>query len=259
MKKLPFIFLFILIFSGCSKYERLLKSSDMELKYTKGLEYYQNEKYYKAYPLIEESYAFYRGSARAEYLYYIYAYSDYYLGDLLLAAHRFNQFTKTFPVSEYAEECAFMSAYCNYLLSPKYSLDQNSTNTALVELQGFIRAYPTSTRVDSCTQLIIDLEDKLEKKAYENAYVYLKTGHYRAAIKAFNNMLLDYPDNMYREDLYFYIVEAQFLLAKNSVRSKQKQRIADTRKAYTTFVSRYPESKLIPRAEGYVANLENIK
>ena len=92
MHRLIFTLLSVLVLSACSKYERLLKSSDMELKYTKALEYYEDEKYYKAYPLIEECYAFYRGSSRAEHLYYIYAYSDYYLGDLLLAAHRFNQF-----------------------------------------------------------------------------------------------------------------------------------------------------------------------
>lgn len=252
------VVLFFLI-ASCSEYQKVLKSADIEYKYKKTKEYYKEEKYYKAYPLLEELVTVYRGTERAEELYYMWAYADYYLEDLLLASYRFSQFTKTFPTSDKREECQFMSAYCQYLISPTYRLDQTSTKEAIDQLQLFITEYPASKRVDTITVLIDELEKKLERKAFESAKLYLKTENYESAVIAFENSLLDYPDTPYREETYFNIFRAKQLLAINSVQSKQLERINKAKKAYVTFVDKFPKSEYLRTAEELYNELIRIE
>ena len=176
-----FFILLALTVVSCSEYNKVMKSDDLEWKYEKALEYYEKEKYFKAYPLFEELITYFRGTSRAEDLHYKLAYIDYNLEDYMLAAHRFKQFNKTFPRSEHAEECMYMSAYSTYLMSPIFSLDQDPTYEAIDKLQIFINEYPQSDRADKATELIIKLEDKLEYKAYKAAKQYFKMEDYRAA------------------------------------------------------------------------------
>ena len=39
-------------FNGCTEYSKVLKSTDLEYKFSKANEYYENGDYYKAYQLI---------------------------------------------------------------------------------------------------------------------------------------------------------------------------------------------------------------
>ncbi len=245
-----------LFFSGCSKYQRLLKSDDYEMKYKKTVEYYEDEKYFKAYPLIEELIAVFRGTARAEKLYYMYAYSDYYTGDLLLASHRFTQFAKTFPTSSSREECLFMSAYCQYLMSPPPNLDQESTYQAIQELQQFINTHPFSDQVDTSTVLIEELREKLELKAFQSAKLYYKTENYTAAIRTFENGMQQFPDSEYRGESEFYIFKSHYELAMKSVPQKKIERMAAAEKAYVKFVDANKESPMLREAERLLTNLE---
>ena len=43
-----------IIFASCSEYQKLLKSTDSELKYNKAMEFYQAEDYTRAAPFPEE-------------------------------------------------------------------------------------------------------------------------------------------------------------------------------------------------------------
>lgn len=253
------VFVSLAILSGCSKYNKVLKSTDLDLKYNYALELYEQEKYYKAMPLIEELVSVYRGHKRSEKLNYIYAYTDFSLGDYYLASYRFSQFPKTFPTSEFAEECQFMSAYCQYLMSPKPSLDQTTTLQAIAELQAFIERYPTSVRVDTCNTLVVTLERKLEEKAFAGARQYHKMENYRAARVSYKSILKDFPDTKYREDIYYNIFESDYLLAIKSVDKKKQERIEQAMKSYKEFIKRYPESKKVLEGENRYNTLLKVK
>lgn len=248
-----------LLFGSCTEYQKVLKSTDVEYKYKKTKEYYEEGKYYKAYPLLEELVTVYRGTQRAEELYYMWAYADYYLEDLLLASYRFTQFTKTFPTSEHREECQFMSAYCQYEMSPPWRLEQTSTKQAMDQLQRFINAYPESHRIDTINVLMDELQRKLEQKAFEAGKLYLQTEHYTSAVVAFENSLLDFPDTPFREQTYFLIFKAQQQLAVKSVEEKQPERIVKARKAYRTFIDKYPNSEYLRTAETLFEELNVIE
>jgi len=239
--------LFLLL--GCSEYNRVLKSDDIQLKYTKAIEYYESEEYYKAYPIIEELITIYRGTAKSEQLYYIYAHCDFYLGDYMLAAHRFKQFATMFPYSEYTEECTFMSAYCHYLSSPKYSLDQTETYVALDQFEIFMQKFPSSTYRDTCQVLSDDLNLKLQTKEFEISKLYLHTENYKAAIASFENNLVRFPDSKYREEISFLTFKSHFYLAKNSIEKKKPARVNNAKKAYVKFLDQYPNSPFLKEAE----------
>ena len=249
--KLVFLPIVVLLFSilSCSEYNKVLKSEDLTLKYDKAIQYYEEDEYAKAYPLLEESITIYRGTSKAEKLYYYFAYSDYYLGDFFLASHRFKNFKKMYPTSKHAEECHFMSAYCHYLNSPNYSLDQNDTKQAISELQSFVNQYPESQLLDSCNTLVDELRGKLEKKSFEIAKQYYHTRDYKSAIKAFENCLVDFPDTDYKEEVLYLAVKANYDLAANSIDSKKAERYDATIKSYVKFVDSFPNSKRIKELE----------
>jgi len=245
----------VLIFS-CSEYKKVINSTDLEYKYQKTVEYYEEKDYVKAYPLIEELIGVFRGTAKAEKLFYMHAYTDYYLKDYILASHRFKQFYKTFPNSQRAEECQYMGAYCYYLTSPKYSLDQTNTYQAISELQMFATRYPASGRLDSTNLLIDNLRGKLEKKSFESSRLYYKTGYYESAILSFENTLKDFPGTDTKEEINFYILKSHYELSINSVKKKKKERFDKASEAYRKFVDNFPQSKYLKEAENIFDNIQ---
>jgi len=240
--------LFIVGFSACSKYQKLLKSSDTELKYNMAIKYYEEDDYYRALQLFDELIPFYRGTEKAEKIGYYYAYSYYGQEEYIMASYYFKNFLASFPKSDKAEECAFMTAYCKYMDSPDYSLDQTNTYGAIKGLQLFINKYPESTRIPECNDLIDKLRLKLETKAFETARLYFDIGEYKAAIHAFMAVLKDYPDTHYKEKVLYYVLKSNYLYASNSIDAKKEERFNGTIKAYEEFVSAFPESELLNEA-----------
>ena len=123
MKKLFCMLLTTITFSACSKYQQVLKSPDLEHKLEMAKKYYDEEEYFKALPIFDELNTLYRGTSKAEEIYYYLAYTHYGLSENLVAGYHFRNFALTFPNSKHAEEMAYMNAYCYYLESPSYSLD----------------------------------------------------------------------------------------------------------------------------------------
>ena len=240
--------LVLAVFSSC-KYGKMTKSTDLDAKQAYAIKLFNKKKYYKALPLFEELITMFRGTKKSEMTYYYYAYTNYYLEDYETAAYDFGNFANSFPTSEYAEECLYMHAYCYYLDSPEYTLDQTNTLKALNELQLFIDQYPHSTRVEECNQLIDKLRFKLETKDYENAKLYFRMEEYKAAYTSFKNILKDYPSTIYREESMFLAFKSEYMLAENSIESKKSERYATALSAYSEFNSSYPESTYKKEAE----------
>ncbi|MBL4593055.1 MAG: outer membrane protein assembly factor BamD [Flavobacteriales bacterium] len=260
LKKWGFLIVLIAVISaGCSKYQKLLKSSDMDLKYEAALMYYDNEKYEKAMPLFEELIPLFRGTERAEKVYYCYCYCNFQLKFLYTASYHFKKFSLTYPLSEHAEETLFMYAYSNYLLSPIPTLDASDTQAGINALQLFINTYPENELVDSSNVLMDKLRSKLEIKSYLNSKQYYKIFKFKAAIISINNTLIDFPETEYREELVFLILKSNFLLAENSIKKKKLQRIKDTIDAYYTFVDSFKESKYLKEAESIFTKMSEMR
>jgi outer membrane protein assembly factor BamD len=244
-----------LVFASCSEYQKILKSPNPELKYSKSIEYYEDGEYLKAMPLFEELMPLYKGTEKGQKLFFYYAYTNYHIDDLYQAAYYFRSYASTYSLSKYAQEALFMSAYCNYLDAPGPTLDQTPTTLALEELQIFVNTYPESELVDSANTLVDLLNSKLEAKEFLNAKQYYKIQKYQSAIVALNNMISKYPDTEYLEEIKLTILKSYYYLATNSVVSKKNQRFTEGIEAYYDFIDNFADGKTIEEAKLVYAKL----
>ncbi len=258
MRNFAPVFIVVLLLTGCSEYNKVVKSTDYEYKYKKALEYYEKGEYVHASGLLKEMISIVRGTSRADKVYYYYAKSQFGMKDNMMAGHYFKTLVKEFPRSEYAEESQYMVGYCFYLDSPSPRLDQGPTQNAIDALQLFINLYPRSTRVEEANRLIIELRDKLVYKSYLSGKLYFDLNNYRAAVVALTSSLKDFPDTKYREELMFMLLKSKYLLAINSVEEKKHERLSSALDEYFTFVDSYPESKFRKEAEKFHSTAEKM-
>ncbi|MBN2669109.1 MAG: outer membrane protein assembly factor BamD [Bacteroidales bacterium] len=248
-KKLAILSSIVLVISACSKYQKLLKSSDYEQKYKMGVMYYEKGDYTRAYNLLEELHGIYKGTQRAEKVYYYLAGSHFGKKEYILAGYHYGMFARTYPQSEYAEEALYKSAYCAYLNASPSSLDMSFTVEGIKALQLFIDKYPKSNYVTECNSLIDELRGRLEVKAFANAKLYYNLGDYKAAGIALKNVLIEYPDTKYREEILYLILKSAFVLAEKSVESKKNERYQKAIDEYYILADEFPESEKIKEAE----------
>ncbi|MGZ3901563.1 MAG: outer membrane protein assembly factor BamD [Bacteroidia bacterium] len=259
LKKIIAFCILALVVTSCDKFNKLLKSTDYELKMAKAREFYDKGHYIKSSQLYEELIPVVKGTDKAEEVYYYYTWSEFYLGDFILSQYHFKNFTRQFPASTHTEECYFMNAHCYYLTSSNYKLDQTSTKNAIKEFQSFVDTYPESQRIDSCNKTIDILRGKLEKKDYEITKQYFKLDDWKAAIVATKNFIKEYPSSRYDEEMYLMMIDSYYLLALNSIPSKKGERLDGAIENYVKFLDLYPKSSYLSRAESIYTSCKKIK
>lgn len=248
-----FISLLALVFVGssCHKdFTKLQKTGTVEQKYKAAIKYYNNADYYYAGLLFEEISPLLKGDSTAEKTQFYNAYCNYYQNQFQLSSYLFKSFYATYANSPFAEEAYYMHAYSMFKDSPSFNLDQSSTLTAIEALQTFINTYPNSQYADNCAQNLRDLRARLEKKAYEKAKLYYKTGNvgyaglanYKAAIITIDNFKREFPDSPYNLELSYLQILSQQLLADNSIFSKQRERFEKALTLYENFKDKYPST-----------------
>jgi len=259
IKLIQLLAVITLILSSCSGYQKILKSRDLDYKYEKAIEFFDNEEYVKAFPLFDELLLLYRGTDKAEEIYYYYCQIEFQKGNYISAAQHFKNFSNTYPDNLKAEECAYMTAYCYYLTSPVYSLDQTETQKAINELNLFAIRYPNSSFQKKCTDLLGQLEGKLDRKSFENAKLYFTTQDYKAAINAFNIAMQGHSASVFKEEMLFLQLKSYYLLASNSVEEKKEKRIKDALIAFNQFKNSYPESKFLGEAKDVFKQTKQLR
>ncbi len=246
----------ILLLASCSKFAKLQKSATVDEKYEAALNYYKKADYYHAGLLFEEITPLLKGATQAELSQFYNAYCNYHQGLYNMSQYLFKNFYETFARSDFAQEATYMHAYSLYKDSPNSNLDQTNTLTAISALQDFVNVYPESPFRDECTKLILELRDKLEKKAFDKVKLYYRTSefniaNYRSSVVAINNFMKEFPASKYNEELSYLRVDAQYNLAKLSFKDKQKERYEDLNKYYLLLVDKYPKSNYVSKVEKY--------
>ena len=244
-----YLLLAVLMLASCGKQQKLLKSTDNEAKYAAAVNYYETNDYYRALQLFQQLINFYQGTEKAEKMQFYYAYCYYHQKDYVLASYYFKRFVDNYPRSVFAEEAMYMNAYCYFLDSPISSLDQTNTYTAIKELQLFINFYPNSDRVEEANKLIDQLRGKLQRKDLDIANLYLKMKLFEAAIYSYKNILKDYPDTEYKEDILFAILKSYYNYATYSISTKQAERYQSALDSYNELVFQFPDTKYLKAAK----------
>jgi outer membrane protein assembly factor BamD len=228
---------------SCSQYEKIIKSDDVNLKYSKAFYFYDKGDYVKAGTLFDQLAPLTRGTRKADSVYFYQAMTQYKLNDFIISGHYFGTFVQMYGNSSFIEEAAYMEAYCYYMQSPRPELDQTSTNQAIDAFRLYMIRYPRSNRITDCQRILLELNEKLIEKAYLAAQLYYNLDNYKAAIVALNNCLIDFPDSKYREEIMFKLLKSKFMLAVKSIQAKQIERFQDAIDEYYSFVAEFPQSK----------------
>lgn len=263
MKKYLAITILSLILISCSDYQKILKSTDPELKYSKAVEYFEKKDFMRASTLFDEISRYFRGTEKSELILNYMARS--YMGqkDYFSASEYYQTYIKTYPKGQFIIEARFMIGYCHYLDSPDPRLDQTSTRQAISAFQDFLDIHPESERVPEVNKLLQELTSKLAMKELLSARLYYNLGNYLgnnylSAVITAQNALKNFPDSKHREELFYIILQSKHQQALQSIEEKKLERYRDTADEYYNFVNEFPESKYRREAERIIADIRKV-
>jgi outer membrane protein assembly factor BamD len=256
-----FIILIIsLLVSSCGEYEKLLKSTDYELKKNKVKEYYDKGKYTQATELLTQVIPRYRATEDAEGLSWMNAQSYYGMRDYLMAGSEFRNFSELYPYSKNAEEANFMAALCDYYQSPRAELDQESTRNAINGFNLFLTRFPASAKAAEAKAHVKEMEERLVQKSYMSAKLYYDMKQYKASSVALANSLKEFPESALRQEMMYLKLSSLFLYAEYSIASKQKERYQSALDDYYSFMEEFPKSNYSREVAGiYKATAKVLK
>lgn len=225
-----------LLIVSCSGYNKVLKSTDYDLKYRTALKCYEEGKFYKAQTLFDDISHFFAGTDKEDSVAYYGGASYYKQGDFMMSGEKFDEFRRRFGRSPFLEDVEYMYAKGFYYMSPAPNRDQTPTRQALIAISEYLSRYPNSTKKDVLFEHTAELKQKLYDKAFLNAEVYYKIGYYNSAVVALKNAIDMYPESNHQEELSYLIVKSHFLYAKNSVFEMQRERFMNMQDAYYSFI-----------------------
>lgn len=243
LRKIILAVLAVMSMASCkSQYELLLNTNDADAKYKAAFEYFNNKRYNKAAALFESLSALTDGTERDDTVRYYWGLSNYNFKDYYTAETNFQQFAESFPRSPFVSQARFLRLDCLYRSTLRYELDQQPTYKAMSAISEYMLEFPDNENMQVCKDMLVDLGERLDRKAYEGARLYYKMEDYLAARVAFRNVLKDDAENIYREDILYHIAMASYKYASLSVPAKQKERYMSFIDDYYNFIGELPES-----------------
>ncbi len=254
MRKLLCSIICALFLVSCGEYNKILKSTDYELKYDYAKKAFERGKYMQSATLLEELIAIYKGTERGEEALYLLARSYYLNEDYITSGEYFQAYYRNYPKGEYTELSRFYSGYGYYLDSPEAKLDQSGTYKAIDEMQRFLDYFPNSERAQQAQDVIFELQDKLVYKELLNAQLYYNLGNYmgnnyQSAIITAQNALKEYPYTRYKETLAMLILKSKYQEASKSVEEKKAERFRNVIDEYYSFINDFPSGENAKEAE----------
>lgn len=243
MKRIFILFAGVFMLFSCkTQYELLLSSNDVDTKYEAAFAYYNDRKFSKAAALFESLSVMTTGTEKDDTVQYYWALSNYRFRDYYTAEANFAHFLEYFPRSPFTPEARFLRIDCLYRQTLRYELDQSPTYRAMESISEYMQEYPNSVHMDACRRMMEDLEERLDTKAYEAAKLYYRMEDYIASRIAFRNVLKDDAENIYREDILYYIAMSSYKYAQLSVQQKQRERYMTFVDDYLNFKGEFPDS-----------------
>lgn len=225
-----------------SQYEIMLNSNDADAKYEAAFAYYNEGKYSKAAAMFESLSVLTNGTERDDTVRYYWGLSNYKYKDFYTAETNLERFIESYPHSPFTSEARFLRLDCLYRQTLRYELDQAPTYKAMTAISEYVLEYPSNTHMAECRDMLVELDQRLDTKAYEAAKLYYRMEDYLAARVAFRNVLKEDSENIYREDILYYIAMSSYKYAHLSIPSKQKERYLTFIDDYLNFIGEIPES-----------------
>ena len=229
-KKAVYLFLLLLICCSCGEYYKIQKSTDLDARYQYAKKCFDNGKYNRAYTLLEDLLAVFKGTDKGEESLYLLAPSHFMAKNYETAGDYFATYYRSYPKGEYTERARYYSGLSYYNDSPDPRLDQSITYKGIEELQMYLDYYPRGEKVKEAEEMIVNLQEKLAEKELLNATTYFNIGNYlgrnyfESAVITAQNALKSYPYTQKKEEFLMLILRARFQEAEESIREKKGDR-----------------------------------
>jgi outer membrane protein assembly factor BamD len=191
-----FFAIFGLLLVSCTK-ELNVQEAGFEKSFRMAKEKYNNGNYTEALLDFNKIILNYGGENGIDSVQFLISESHFYLDEFYSASYEFIRLTENFPESEKVEESYFKDAECYYNLSPRYTLDQKETHTAISKYQLYIDLYQKGKYFANANDRIRELREKLARKEFAAGELYLKLDQPRAAKVYFNEVIDKYYDTSF--------------------------------------------------------------
>lgn len=252
-------FLLVIILASCGEYNKILKSTDAELKYTYAKKYFDEKKYGRTITLLSEILPYYKNRTEEQEMMFLLGQAYFYDKDYTSATMIYKRYYTQFPKGEYTELARFNAGYGLYLDSPDARLDQTNTYKAIQELQEYLEYYPKGQKVKEAEDIMFELQEKLAYKDYMACRLYYNLGlymgnNYESCIVTSREALKSYPFSAYAEEFQIYIIRSKFELADKSIDDKKPVRFRDLVDEHFNYINMFPDGKYKKESTRYYRN-----
>ncbi|MBF0577851.1 outer membrane protein assembly factor BamD [Dysgonomonas sp. GY617] len=246
----------LLVATSCGEYNKILKSTDYELKYTYAKKYFDEKKYGRASTLLEELVPIFKGTSHAEESLFLLAQSFFYDKDYTTATQYFKAYYTTYPKGEFTELARFNAAYGLYLDIPDVRLDQTNTYKSMQEFQTFLEIYPQSDKIQLVQDYLFEMQEKLALKELMACRLYFNLGNYmgnnyESCVVTAREALKTYPYSQYREEFQILILRSRHEVASKSIVERTAERYRDVIDEHYNYLNMFPEGKYKREADRY--------
>ena len=243
--------LLFLLLSSCRDRDLIRPGDTVEVAVKKANKLFQDERYGQAAEAYEVVVSIARGTDIGKEAQFMLARSYYKNEQYLIAASEFERYRNLYPRDPKRQEADFLNALCHYHLSPRYKLDQTYTKKAIELFNLYISRYPDADRVMDADGYILELRNKLARKAYNAADLYMRMRSYRAAAIYYGVTIDEYPESEWGQKALAEQIYTYNIYAENSIADKQYERYLKAEEAYQKFVQLFPRGKYRQDAEEY--------
>jgi outer membrane protein assembly factor BamD len=250
-KSIFVLLLLVLLAAGCRSSQHIRPGDTIEVAFEKAMSQYERGRYAHAVRSFETVLSMGRGTEFAADAQFYLAMSHFNNRSFLSAASEFRRFARNYSRDDRRMESEFMEAYSHYRLSPRFNLDQTETYNALDRFQLFVTRYPGTERARDAQEYMDELRDKLAKKKFHAAEMYMRIRQYESAAIYYGLTVERFPGSSWAEEALVNQILAYVQFAENSVRERQQERFEKAVGSYQQYLQIFPRGPNRQLAEEY--------
>lgn len=248
--------LFLVLITGfiaaaCSSKTTIRPGDSLELAFEKSMMVFEQGNYSQAARNFELVLSIGRGTELARQAQFLLAESYFNSRQFVLAAAEYRRYYTNFPRSDRRVDAEFREALSYYRLSPRFKLDQQDTYRAIERFQLFIQRYPETELSNQAREYIAEMREKLAKKEFHSAELYLRLRQYRAAALSYDMVIDRFPETSWAEKALMRQILAYTIFAENSVEERQQERFEKAIASYQKYLQLFPRGPHRADAEAH--------
>ena len=220
MKRLIILLLIVPLFlSGCGLFNLFWEGEEDETAQTlvwAGMDDFETGDYEAARDAFEKLKDWYPYSEYAKLAELKIADANYRLGNYEEAIFAYEEFESLHPRNEAIPYVIYQTGMCYFEQIDTPDRDQESTRKALDTFARLVRDYPNDAYAVKAQENINACLRSLALSELDIGLFYYKSGHYKAALRRFKNVLSRYPDVGVHQEALHRILEAETALAEIS-------------------------------------------